>query len=392
MPDAILTLNAGSSSIKFALFAGDASQPFVRGQIERLGDAPHFIARDGSGTVIGERHWTAPSQGTHAAALAVLLPWIESHMGAARLAAAGHRVVHGGRDLAAPTPVSPDVLTALDALVPLAPLHQPHNLHAIRALSDLRPGLPQIACFDTAFHRSQSATVRRYALPRALSDAGIERYGFHGLSYEYIAHALRGIDPALAGGRVVAAHLGNGASLCALLAGRSADTTMGFTALDGLPMGTRCGALDPGVILYLQQVLGMAPDQIADLLYHRSGLLGVSGISSDMRALLASSAPHAAEAVDLFCFRIARETAAMATAMGGLDGIVFTAGIGEHAPAIRARVCAQLAWLGVALDDAANAAGAQLISAASSRVAVLRVPTDEEAMIARHTWAALRPG
>ncbi|MDE2200351.1 MAG: acetate/propionate family kinase [Rhodospirillales bacterium] len=399
MSRALLTINAGSSSIKFALFAlGEAAGPrqFVSGQIERIGLAPHFIARDRAGREIGGRQWPGGAAVTHEELFADLLPWIEAHLGRTRLAAVGHRVVHGGQHFAAPLLLPAPVLRApalaeLDALVPLAPLHQPHNLSAIRAIAALRAGLPQVACFDTAFHRAHADQVRRFALPRALSEAGIERYGFHGLSYEFIAGRLRQSHGALAGGRVVVAHLGNGASLCALDGGRSVDTTMGFTALEGLPMGTRCGAIDPGVILYLLQGRAMSIAAVEDLLYHRSGLLGVSGVSADMRELLASADPHAAEAVDLFCFRIARETAALANTLGGLDGIVFTAGIGEHAAPVRARVCAHLAWLGVALDPAANAADATTISTAESRVAALVIPTDEEAMIAAHT-AATVPG
>lgn len=268
---------------------------------------------------------------------------------------------------------------------PLAPLHQPHNLSAVRAIAKLRPSLAQIGCFDTAFHRTVAAVVSRFALPRDLEQAGVQRYGFHGLSYEYIAGRLSDVAPALAGKRVVAAHLGNGASLCALQAGKSVDTTMGFTALDGLPMGTRCGALDPGVLLYLLQERAMDAAGIEDLLYHRSGLLGLSGLSSDMRVLLASADPRAAEAIDVFVFRIARELAALTATLRGLDGIVFTAGIGEHAPEIRRRVCERASWLGVVLDQEANRTNGLLISAPGSRVGVWVIPTNEEAMIARHT-------
>jgi acetate kinase len=394
MADALLTINAGSSSIKFALFAlaGDAPPlQAVAGGVERIGTAPHFAAHDRDGTDIAGKQWPENAATTHEDVLAALLPWIDRHLGDSRLVGVGHRVVHGGRDFAAPVAITPPVLAQLDALVALAPLHQPHNLAAIRAVAAMRPDLPQVACFDTAFHRTMPDLARRYALPRALSESGIERYGFHGLSYEYIAGTLRLQAPDLANGRVVVAHLGNGASLCALLAGRSVDTTMGFTALDGLPMGTRCGAIDPGVLLYLQQARGMDVAAVETLLYHDSGLLGVSGISADMRALLASADPNAKLAVDLFCWRIARETAALTAALGGLDGIVFTAGIGEHAPEARARACAHLAWLGVAVDAAANARGAGRISHADSRVTVLVVATDEEAMIARHTKDVLRP-
>ena len=277
-----------------------------------------------------------------------------------------------------------DCLAALDALCPLAPLHQPHNLAAIRAVAALRPGLTQIACFDTSFHRRQPLVATRFALPLSYEEEGIRRYGFHGLSYEFIAHRLKELDPALAAGRVIAAHLGNGASLCAMSNGNSVDTTMGFTALDGLVMGTRCGTIDPGVILYLLQQKDVPVAEVEDLLYHRSGLAGVSGISSDMRALLASDDPHAAEAIDLFVYRLARETGALASSLGGVDGIVFTAGIGEHAAEIRSRACARLRWLGIEIDEEANRRNDAVVSAPTSRVVVRVVPTDEEAMIARY--------
>jgi len=388
----LLTLNAGSSSVKFAVFeimAGHGPVPLNHGQIEGIGTAPHLLARDKSGAVLAERRWPEGAEATHEEVLTELLRWIDAHLGGARLVAAGHRVVHGGRRLVAPVLVDDAVLAELESLVPLAPLHQPHSLSAIRALAKLRPELPQVACFDTAFHRTNAAVVRHIALPRELTDAGIERYGFHGLSYEYIASKLPEAAPGLAAGKIVVAHLGNGASLCALAAGRGVDTTMGFTALDGLPMGTRCGALDPGVILYLLQAKGMSADAIERLLYSQSGLLGVSGVSSDMRALIESRDPHAQEAVELFAFRIARETGALAMTLGGLDGFVFTAGIGENVALVRRLVCERLAWLGVALDDAANERGDACISAAGSRVAAWVVPTDEELMIARHTLASL---
>ena len=393
MSDALLTINAGSSSIKFALFtlAGDAPpQQIVGGSVEKIGSAPHFFAHDTAGAEIGAKQWPANADTSHEDVLAFLLPWIETHLGQARLVAVGHRVVHGGRKLAEPVLITPSVLAELESLVPLAPLHEPHNISAIRAVASVRPKLPQVACFDTAFHRTMPDVARRFALPRDLTESGIERYGFHGLSYEYIAGALRERAPALAAGRVVVAHLGNGASLCALRNGRSMDTTMGFTALDGLMMGTRCGAIDPGVLLYLQQARGMEVAAIEDLLYHRSGLLGVSGISADMRTLIASDDPHAAAAIELFCWRIARETSALTAALGGLDGIVFTAGIGEHVATVRDMACAHLAWLGVAIDGDANARGETRISTTASHVTVLVIPTDEEAMIARHTRDVLQ--
>jgi acetate kinase len=390
--DAVLTINAGSSSIKFSLFeivlGGDPSQ-IVHGQIEGIGAAPHFVARGTDGNTLSERRWAEGAAATHEDVFGELLPWIETHLGGERLAAVGHRVVHGGRTLTAPVLVTEPVLRELESLIPLAPLHQPHNLSAIRAVTAVGADLRQVACFDTAFHRTHASVVSRFALPRELIDGGIERYGFHGLSYEYIASRLPDVAPGVAKGRVVAAHLGNGASLCALSNGRSIDTTMGFTALDGLPMGTRCGALDPGVILYLQQARRMSPAAVEDLLYRRSGLLGVSGISGDMRTLLASDDRRAAEAVDLFAFRIARETGALAVTLGGLDGLVFTAGIGEHAPEVRRRACQHLHWLGVDIDAVANAQGGPQISSDESRISVWVIPTDEETMIARHTLALL---
>jgi acetate kinase len=320
-----------------------------------------------------------------------VVAWTENHLGADTLIAVGHRIVHGGPDHDRPELATPELLALLDKLTPLAPLHEPHNLAPIRALRSVRPALPQVACFDTAFHHFLPKVATRFALPREFEAAGVRRYGFHGLSYEYIALQLRKLAPELGAGKVIAAHLGNGASLCAMQAGRSVDTTMGFTALDGLVMGTRCGTIDPGVILYLERERAMSAKQVEDLLYQKSGLLGVSGgISSDMRTLLASSDIHAKEAIELFVFRIAREIGALTSSLGGLDGIVFTAGIGEHAPQIRAQVCQRLGWLGVQLDDDANARDAGVISSAQSRVTVRVIPTDEEAMIAHHTLDVVR--
>lgn len=384
MPNAILALNAGSSSIKFGLFEIGRQGPIAHGEIEGIGTAPHFIARDDRGAVIGERRWPEASV-DHEALLGGLLEWVDAHLGADTLVAVGHRVVHGGRDFTGPVLLDDKVLAALDLLTPLAPLHQPHSLSPVRAIMAVRPGLPQVACFDTSFHHTLPAVATRFALPREYDVEGVRRYGFHGLSYEYIAGTLRRTVPWIASGRVIVAHLGNGASLCALRDGVSIDTTMGFTALDGLMMGTRCGTIDPGVILYMLQQKGLPAAEIETLLYQRSGLLGVSGISSDMRVLLESRTPEAREAVELFVFRIAREAAALAGSLGGLDGFVFTAGIGEHAAPIRAAVCKRLAWLGVALDPAANARHADRISARDAPVEVRVIPTDEEAMIVRHT-------
>lgn len=394
MAEDILCLNAGSSSLKFALFEvakGDALTLVCNGEIEGIGTAPRFRVVDAAGHGLAERQWHGGATLGHESFLAELLTWIESRRGKARIIAAGHRVVHGGATLSAPIIVDDRVLAELDRLTPLAPLHQPHNLAAIRAFATLRPELPQVACFDTAFHHDHAPVVTRFALPRELEAMGVRRYGFHGLSYEYISRALMKVAPELAASRVVVAHLGNGASLCAMRAGKSIDTTMGFTALDGLPMGTRCGALDPGVILYLLQQRGLNAAALEDLLYRRSGLLGVSGISSDMRELLASPDPHAAEAVDLFIFRIGREIGALAASLGGLDALVFTAGIGEHAAEIRRRVCEGAAWLGVELDPAANASGGPRISRARSRISAWMIPTDEDLMIAHHTRSMVHP-
>jgi acetate kinase len=388
MADAVLALNAGSSSLKFGVFrsTGNATiVPVSKGGIEGIGTAPHFTARDNNGVTLIEKRW--PSA-TFAIVLGELLEWIDHHLGDDRLVAVGHRVVHGGRDYTAPVRLTDDVLTALDALTPLAPLHQPHSLAPVRAITTLRPELAQIACFDTAFHRTMPAVATRFALPREFDDEGVRHYGFHGLSYEYIAQRLRQVAPRLAAGRVIVAHLGNGASLCAMLSGLSVDTTMSFTALDGLMMGTRCGAIDPGVLLYMLQQKNLSPADLEHLLYEKSGLLGVSGLSSDMRVLLASDLPHAREAVELFVFRIARETAALAASLGGLDGFVFTAGIGEHAPEIRAAVCERLRWLGVTTGPEVGS----LISAPDSRVEVHVIPTDEEAMIGQHTLETLTAG
>lgn len=393
MPDAVLTLNAGSSSIKFSLFEigpAGALAPASHGEIEGIGGAPHFIVRDPAGATLADRTWAqAPPFAT---LLETVIGWAESHLGADKLIAVGHRVVHGGTEHARPERATPALLDALDRLTPLAPLHEPHNLAPIRAIAAARPKLPQVACFDTAFHHDMPKVATRFALPREYEDAGVRRYGFHGLSYEYIAARLGEIAPGLAKGRTIVAHLGNGASLCALRAGRSIDTTMGFTALDGLVMGTRCGDLDPGVILYLEQELGLSAKAVEDILYRRSGLLGVSGgIASDMRTLLASPDPRAEEAIELFVFRIAREIGALTSSLGGLDGLIFTAGIGEHAPAIRARICARLGWLGVALDTKANDENAAVISSTQGKIMVRVIPTDEEAMIARHTLNIIQP-
>jgi acetate kinase len=384
---AALVLNAGSSSLKFAVFdlARDGVE-LVRGEIEGIGVAPHFRAFDSARQMIGE--WRRPAAlAPHEALLDELLDWIETHLGDAALVAVGHRVVHGGARFAAPALVSPEVLAALEALVPLDPLHQPHNLAPIRAIAAVRPDLPQIACFDTSFHATMPDLATRFALPPAYLAEGVRRYGFHGLSYDHIAETLRRTEPELAKGRVIAAHLGNGASMCAMLDGRSVDVSMGFSVLDGLMMGTRCGSIDPGVLLYLMRRHGMDEAAIEDLLYHRSGLLGVSGISPDMRDLHGKPAGEAA--IDLFVYRAAREAAALAGSLGGLDAMVFTAGIGEHDAVVRAEICARLAWLGVAVDPERNRHHAAEIAAAGSRVRVKVIPANEEAAILRHMRALL---
>jgi len=387
MAEALLVLNAGSSSLKFSVFLdGEPPGLLLRGQVAGVFTEPRFVAHDAAGNVTGEKGWEAGTQLGHQGAIQFLFTWGQGRaLGGHRIVAAGHRVVHGGLKFTRPVLLDPEVVAALEQFVPLAPLHQPHNLAAIRAVARHAPHLPQVACFDTSFHRTQPPVAQAFALPRRYTEEGVCRYGFHGLSYEYVASALPGIDARAAAGRTVIAHLGNGASMCALKGGRSVASTMGFTAVDGLPMGTRCGALDPGVLLYLMDRHGMDARALEELLYQRSGLLGVSQISSDMRALLASPDPRAAEAIDLFVYRVGRELGSLAAALGGLDALVFTGGIGENAAPIRARVCRDAAWLGLALDEEANEAGGPRISGEGSRVAAWVVATNEELMIARHT-------
>lgn len=387
MADIILVLNAGSSSIKFSAFLDRAGQPelLLRGQIEGLYTSPRFAAKDAAGAALGVREWDKGTRLGHDGAVDHLIGFLRERRGDHRLIAVGHRVVHGGLNYSEPTLVNTDVLASLERLIPLAPLHQPHNLSPIRVVAERRPELPQVACFDTAFHRAQPELAQAFALPSAITERGVRRYGFHGLSYEYIAGALPRIDAKAATGRVIVAHLGNGASMCAIKAGASVASTMGFTAVEGLPMGTRCGSLDPGVMLYLMDELKMDARAIEKLIYQQSGLLGVSGISSDMRELLESVEPRAKLAVDLFVYRIGRELGSLAAALGGLDALVFTGGIGEHAKAIRERVCRDAGWLGIEFDPTANSAGGPRISTAASRVSAWTIPTNEELMIARHT-------
>ena len=391
MADAILVLNAGSSSVKFSVFLaqGRALEPMLRGQIEGLFTKPRFEAKDSDGNKLDANAWPDGTQLGHAGALEYLIGYLRAQRGEHELRAVGHRVVHGGMAYSAPVRIDASVLATLEQFVPLAPLHQPNNLAPIRVLLERQPEMPQVACFDTAFHSTQPALAQRFALPPEITDRGVKRYGFHGLSYEYIASMLPGVDARAAAGRTVVLHLGNGSSMCALDGGRSVASTMGFTAVDGLMMGTRCGAIDPGVILYLIDELRMDARAIEKLIYQQSGLLGVSGISSDMRTLLASDEPRARLAVDLFVYRIARELGSLAAALGGLDAIVFTAGIGEKAAVIRERVCAAAAWLGVALDASANSANGPRISTPQSKAAAWVIPTNEELMIARHTFAAI---
>ena len=389
MTDAILVLNAGSSSIKYAVYEQRpdlALAVCLRGQVEGVGAQPRLRVDDLHGA---EEERELPANADHEAALAAVLDAVRGRLGERRLIGAGHRIVHGGQRYSAPVAVDEAVLADLHALESLAPLHQPHNLAAVEAVRHVAPELPQVACFDTAFHRTQPAVAQRFALPRRYGERGVIRYGFHGLSYEYIAGQLPAYDPSAAAGRTVVAHLGAGASLCALHGGQSVATTMGFTALDGLPMGQRCGNIDPGVVLHLLQQEGCSVAEVERLLYRESGLLGVSGLSSDMRVLLESDAPEAAEAVELFCYRAVREIGALAAALGGLDALVFTAGIGEHAAPVRRRVAEGLQWLGVELDEPANDAGGPRITAANSPVAAWVIPTDEEGVIARHTAALL---
>ena len=390
MADALLTLNAGSSSIKFALF-GCATpiprSPALVGQIDGIGtvQAAHFKARDGSGQVLDDCDLPLEGEHPHQAALDHLVAWLRRRESGWTIVGVGHRVVHGGELYSQPVRLDDAHVQRLAEFIPLAPLHQPHNLAGIAAMRAALPGMPHVACFDTAFHRSQPPLAQLFALPRRITAQGVRRYGFHGLSYEYIAEVLPHYLGATAQGRVIVAHLGNGASMCAMLDGRSQATTMGFTAVEGLMMGTRAGALDPGVLLYLMDYHGMDARALTQMLYRESGLLGVSGISQDMRELLASDRKEAAEAVDLFCYRIVREVGSLAAAIGGLDALVFTGGIGERAAAVRQKVCRELGWFGLELDAAANAADAVRISAAESRVATLVLPTNEEWMLARHT-------
>jgi acetate kinase len=387
--DAIIVVNAGSSSVKFCTFrrARTALERGVRGQISGLGTTPHLAARRGDAVIADRVLQERPL--SHRDALGLLVDFLRRELEGAGIVGVGHRVVHGGLEFMAPTVVDETTLERLERYVPLAPLHQPHNLAAIRLLLERLPGVPEVACFDTAFHRTIPEVAQLYALPPRFAAAGIRRYGFHGLSYEYIASALPSLDACAATGRTVVFHLGNGSSMCAMQSGRSVATTMGFTAVEGLPMGTRSGSLDPGVLLFLLDELKFSVREVERLLYRESGLLGMSGLSSDMRELLASDAPTARLAVDVFIYRARRELGSLAAALGGLDAVVFTAGIGENQPEVRERICADAAWLGVELDPAANLRHGPRISTERSAVSAWVVPTDEETMIARHVARVL---
>jgi acetate kinase len=391
MDDYAVVLNAGSSSLKFCVYRRPEAEGWrleARGQIEGIGTSPRFSAKDDAGRILDERQ-LGKTVLDGRTALDSLAGWLRSKYGGARVLAVGHRVVHGGAKFAAPTVVTPQVLEELRKLVPLAPLHQPYNLAAIEAVSEQLPGVPQVACFDTSFHRGQAEVAEVIPLPREICGSGVQRYGFHGLSYEYIASVLPQVAPEIAKGRVIVAHLGSGASLCALKNGKSVDHSLGFTALDGLCMGTRPGAVDPGVILYLFQNLQLSAKDVETILYKKSGLLGISGISNDMRDLIGSSEPGARLAVDYFVYRAAKEIGALAAVLGGIDGLVFTAGIGENSREIRSRICESSAWLGIELDREANARNGPRLSKTGSRASAWVIPTNEELMIARHTGMLL---
>ena len=389
MDDYALVLNAGSSSLKFCVFqrpAGKAWHLEARGQIEGIGTSPRLSVKNADGNMLVNQD-VAVRDGR--GAIDALAVWLRSKYGGSRVVAVGHRVVHGGTRFTGPTVVNPEVLAELRNLVPLAPLHQPHNLAAIEAVYERLPHVPQVACFDTSFHRGQPPVAELIPLPHDLRQSGLQRYGFHGLSYEYIASALREVAPEIAHGRVIVAHLGSGASMCALHKGKSLDSTFGFTALDGLCMGTRPGALDPGVVLHLFQDLKLSAKEVEALLYKKSGLLGISGISNDMRDLLGRTEPEARLAVEYFVYRAAKEIGALAAVLRGVDALVFTAGIGENSPEIRQRICEASAWLGVELDTQANARKGPRISTAQSKVSAWVIPTNEELMIARHMTSLL---
>jgi acetate kinase len=395
MSEVILTLNAGSSSVKFAVFQSEDSAPelMAKGQVEGIGTAPHFLAKDANGSLLAESYWEPVGGGAaHTLAFRQIWQWLREFIEGKRLAAVGHRVVHGGEQYAQPVLVDDQVVSDLNRLIPLVPLHQPHNLAAIHAVSKSHPEMPQVACFDTAFHRHRRAVSERFGLPFELYEKGVRRFGFHGISYEYIVSRLEQIAPDLAQGRVVVAHLGSGCSMCAIHGGKSVETTMSFSSLDGLPMGTRCGTLDPGVLLYLIRRDRLSVEDLEDLLYKRSGLLGISGVSNDMRALQQSDDPRARDAIDYFVYRIAHDLGALTASLGGLDALIFTAGVGENDAVLRARVCRDAAWLGIEIDSEANERRELKISAGDTTPSVWVIPTDEERMIARHTFRLVGAG
>jgi len=389
--DTILVVNAGSSSVKFQVFEVDGDgrlQRQLKGQMDGIGSRPRLRATGAGGDTLADRAYPIEAVADVSAALMVAGSWLRDELRITPMAV-GHRVVHGGPDYDRPVPVDHGLVARLERYIALAPLHQPHNLAPIKSLLANLPSLPQVACFDTAFHRGHDGVADQYAIPHQLYEEGVRRYGFHGLSYEYIAKTLPKVAPGIAAGRVIVAHLGSGASMCALRGGRSIESTMGFTALDGLPMGTRPGQIDPGVVLYLMSEKGMAPGRVQDFLYRECGLKGLSGVSNDMRELLESRDPRAAFAIDYFAYRTGLCTGMLAAALQGIDGFVFTAGVGENSSAIRTRIAEKLAWLGVSLDAGENARHALKISSSGSRVPVYVIPTDEERMIAEHTLSVL---
>ena len=389
MPQCVAVVNAGSSSVKFGIYDSEGDEPLLlRGQVEQIGVTPTLVAKDEAGNEVARQSWPAEGFG-HAEAMNAIIETLRELLPGSSVLGVGHRVVHGGMNFAKPIEAKPEAITELEKLIPLAPLHQPHNLAPIKAIAARVPTIRQVACFDTAFHQSQAPLAQAFGLPREITGGGVRRYGFHGLSYEFVSGRLRTVSPDHAEKRIIIAHLGNGASLCALHKGKSVATTMGFTAVDGLMMGTRCGSIDPGVLIYLMDEKGMDVRALESLVYKQSGLLGVSGISSDMRTLRASDDPRAREAIDLFVYRIIREIGSLSAALGGLEGLVFTGGIGQRDSKTRREVVAGCAWLGAKLDEEANAAGEGRIDAEASRLPIWVIPTDEERVIARSTAALL---
>jgi acetate kinase len=388
----ILVINTGSSSVKFAFYTGEdggSLSMIYRGELENIGSNPKFRLKNSKGETVEDSKLDSDTASTHEGCFMWLEDWLDSNLPEIKPSAVGHRIVHGGSVYTAPVRLDNNVLTKLEEFDALAPLHQPYNLSGVRAVMSAHPGLPQVACFDTSFHRTQPETAEMFGLPLEYYDSGVRRYGFHGLSYEYIAGKMKEIAPSHADGRVIIAHLGNGASMCAIKGGKSMATTMGFTAVDGLPMGTRSGSIDPGVIFYLMREKGLTADEVEELVYKKSGLLGISGITNDMKVLQSSDDPRARLAVDYFVYRAVRETGSLAAAVGGLDAFVFTAGIGENSPYVREKILSGLGWLGVQIDEEANNSNSLIISTSESKVPVYIIPTNEELMIARHTARVL---